>query len=209
MDCKNRSNYFGSVWPCAIGFCSIPSQYLSDGSVSKDVSVLWTNAFFPGDPCAAPAVTTNSLSPKHSTYPVLANPPPKMASAFKHHTVSANGISVHVAEVGAGPLVLFVHGFPESWYSWRHQLPVVAAAGFRAVAMSMRGYGGTDKPKAVEWVLREWSVTNVDGFRFPAGRTRLDCSSGMSSRQLPRWARRRQSSWATIASCSFVRRRVF
>jgi pimeloyl-ACP methyl ester carboxylesterase len=50
-----------------------------------------------------------------------------------------------VAEAGAGPLVLFLHGFPEYWWAWRHQLPAVAACGFRAVAMDLRGYGGSDK----------------------------------------------------------------
>jgi pimeloyl-ACP methyl ester carboxylesterase len=63
-----------------------------------------------------------------------------------HRQVDANGISVHIAEIGSGPLVLFCHGFPESWYSWRHQLPAVAEAGFHAVAMDMRGYGGTTQP---------------------------------------------------------------
>ena len=63
-----------------------------------------------------------------------------------HLDVDANGINVHLVSCGEGPLVLFCHGFPESWYSWRHQLPAVAEAGFRAVAMDMRGYGGTGKP---------------------------------------------------------------
>ena len=67
-----------------------------------------------------------------------------------HHTVEANGIRVHVAEQGAGPLVVLCHGFPESWYSWRHQLPALAEAGFRAVAPDMRGYGQTDRPEAIE-----------------------------------------------------------
>ncbi len=65
---------------------------------------------------------------------------------IKHSTVSANGIRMHVAEAGEGPLVLLCHGFPESWYSWRHQLQALAAAGYRAVAPDMRGYGGTDRP---------------------------------------------------------------
>jgi pimeloyl-ACP methyl ester carboxylesterase len=69
-----------------------------------------------------------------------------MGDTFKHDHVNANGISVHVVTAGEGPLVLFCHGFPESWYSWRHQLPAVAAAGYRAVAMDMRGYGGTSQP---------------------------------------------------------------
>ncbi len=66
-----------------------------------------------------------------------------------HLDVDANGINIHLVSCGEGPLVLFCHGFPESWYSWRHQLPAVAEAGFRAVAMDMRGYGGTGKPADV------------------------------------------------------------
>jgi pimeloyl-ACP methyl ester carboxylesterase len=71
-------------------------------------------------------------------------------ATFTHLDVDANGLAVHLVSCGNGPLVLFCHGFPESWYSWRHQLPAVADAGYRAVAMDMRGYGGTAKPQAVE-----------------------------------------------------------
>ena len=65
-------------------------------------------------------------------------------------TVEANGIKHRIAEMGQGPLVIFLHGFPESWYSWRHQLPATAKAGFHAVAPDLRGYGKTDKPAEVE-----------------------------------------------------------
>jgi pimeloyl-ACP methyl ester carboxylesterase len=64
--------------------------------------------------------------------------------------VEANGIKMRIAEMGQGPLVIFLHGFPESWYSWRHQLPVIAKAGFHAVAPDLRGYGKSDKPANVE-----------------------------------------------------------
>ncbi len=67
-----------------------------------------------------------------------------------HRTIQANGISMHLAEAGEGPLVLLLHGFPESWYSWRHQLPALAAAGYHAVAPDQRGYGRTDAPAAIE-----------------------------------------------------------
>ena len=63
-----------------------------------------------------------------------------------HREVSANGIRLHVAEAGSGPLVLLLHGFPEFWWSWRHQLVALADAGFRAVAVDLRGYGDSDKP---------------------------------------------------------------
>ena len=67
-----------------------------------------------------------------------------------HRTVDANGIRIHIAEQGSGPLVLLCHGFPESWYSWRHQLRALAEAGFRAVAPDMRGYGQSDRPAEIE-----------------------------------------------------------
>lgn len=71
-------------------------------------------------------------------------------SELKHRTVEANGIRVHLAERGDGPVVLLCHGFPETWYSWRHQLEALAAAGFRAVAPDMRGYGETERPEAID-----------------------------------------------------------
>ncbi|MGH2759922.1 MAG: alpha/beta fold hydrolase [Actinomycetota bacterium] len=68
---------------------------------------------------------------------------------LSHRTVRTNGINMHVAEVGVGKPVVFVHGFPELWRSWRNQMPVVAEAGYRAIAPDMRGYGQTDAPAAV------------------------------------------------------------
>ena len=67
-----------------------------------------------------------------------------------HRTVRTNGINLHVAEQGQGPAVVLCHGFPELWYSWRHQLPALAEAGYRAIAPDQRGYGGTDRPEAIE-----------------------------------------------------------
>ena len=71
-------------------------------------------------------------------------------SDITHRAIQANGINVHIAEAGDGPLVLLLHGFPELWYSWRHQLPALAAAGYHAVAPDLRGYGRTDAPDKVE-----------------------------------------------------------
>jgi pimeloyl-ACP methyl ester carboxylesterase len=65
---------------------------------------------------------------------------------WSHRAVSANGTRLHVAESGDGPLVLLLHGFPEFWWTWREQLATLAAAGYRAVAPDLRGYGGSDKP---------------------------------------------------------------
>ena len=67
-----------------------------------------------------------------------------------HLTLAANGIRIHAVEAGSGPLVLLVHGFPESWYSWRHQLPALADAGYRAVAIDVRGYGRSSAPTGVD-----------------------------------------------------------
>src|ERR1700679_4181971 len=63
-----------------------------------------------------------------------------------HRQVQTNGISMHIAEAGEGPLVVMVHGFPGLWYSWRYQLPALAEAGYHAVAVDQRGYGRTDRP---------------------------------------------------------------
>src|SRR5499427_8966225 len=65
---------------------------------------------------------------------------------WMHRYVNANGNRFHLAEAGAGPLVLLLHGFPEFWWAWRHQLTGLADAGYRAVAVDLRGYGASDKP---------------------------------------------------------------
>ncbi len=71
------------------------------------------------------------------------------AAEVTHRLVSSSAGRIHLVEQGFGPLVLLVHGFPESWYSWRHQLPALAAAGFRVVAVDVRGYGRSSKPEDV------------------------------------------------------------
>jgi pimeloyl-ACP methyl ester carboxylesterase len=65
---------------------------------------------------------------------------------WTHRTIDANGIQLHVAEAGSGPLVLLLHGFPEFWWSWRHQLVALAEAGYHVVAPDLRGFGASDKP---------------------------------------------------------------
>ncbi|MET7933109.1 alpha/beta hydrolase [Streptomyces sp. NPDC005322] len=72
-----------------------------------------------------------------------------MTDAVKHSYVDVNGVGLHVAEQGEGPLVLLLHGFPESWYSWRHQFGPLAAAGYRVVAPDQRGYARSDQPDDV------------------------------------------------------------
>ena len=78
--------------------------------------------------------------PSRSDEPIYIDGP------WSHRTVSANGTRFHVAESGDGPLVLLLHGFPQFWWAWREQLISLSAAGYRAVAADLRGYGGSDKP---------------------------------------------------------------
>jgi pimeloyl-ACP methyl ester carboxylesterase len=70
--------------------------------------------------------------------------------SITHRFTEANGIKIHIAEAGAGPLVVLCHGFPESWYSWRHQIKALSEAGYHVVAPDMRGYGQTDRPNAID-----------------------------------------------------------
>jgi pimeloyl-ACP methyl ester carboxylesterase len=75
-----------------------------------------------------------------------AEPVIQISGPWTHRSVTANGTRFHVASMGEGPLVLLLHGFPEFWWTWRHQLVTLAEAGYRAVAVDLRGYGGSDKP---------------------------------------------------------------
>lgn len=72
------------------------------------------------------------------------------AGPWEHRSISANGALFHVVDASPGatdrPLVLLLHGFPQNWYAFRHQLPALADAGYHAVAMDLRGFGGSDKP---------------------------------------------------------------
>ena len=77
--------------------------------------------------------------------------------------IDAGELTLRAAVEGSGPLVVFVHGFPESWYSWRHQLGPVAAAGFTACAIDVRGYGGSDKPHEVAAYAMERIVGDLVG----------------------------------------------
>src|SRR6202023_2402856 len=65
---------------------------------------------------------------------------------LKEYDIATNGISLHVAEQGEGPAVLFCHGFPDTAYTWRRQMNAVASAGYRAIAPDMRGYGRSSAP---------------------------------------------------------------
>lgn len=91
-----------------------------------------------------------------------------MHRQFSLTTIETNGVTLRAAVEGDGPLVILVHGWPELWYSWRHQIKPIAEAGFRVVAPDLRGYGGSDKPEAVEAydmaTLMADVVGIIDGF---------------------------------------------
>jgi pimeloyl-ACP methyl ester carboxylesterase len=72
--------------------------------------------------------------------------PGDLIDGVTHRSVDVAGRAFHIAEAGSGPLVLLLHGFPECWYSWRHQLTALAAAGYHVVAPDQRGYGRTGGP---------------------------------------------------------------
>jgi len=82
-------------------------------------------------------------------------------TVFTH--ISLADVRLRAAVEGTGPLVVMVHGFPESWFSWRHQMAPIAAAGFTACAIDVRGYGGSDKPRAVADYAMERMVCDVTG----------------------------------------------
>ena len=82
---------------------------------------------------------------------------------FTHKFVDTNGIRMHVAEAGSGYPIVLCHGFPELWYSWRHQMRALADAGFRAIAPDQRGYGETDRPQPVEVYTQRQLVSDITG----------------------------------------------
>src|SRR5512143_2340365 len=77
--------------------------------------------------------------------------------------IDTNGVKLRAVVSGQGPLVVMVHGFPESWYSYRHQIGPIAAAGFTACAIDVRGYGGSDKPYPVADYAMQHMVGDVAG----------------------------------------------
>lgn len=89
-----------------------------------------------------------------------------------HQYAKISGIRLHYVEAGTGPLVVLLHGFPECWYSWRHQIPALADAGFRVIAPDMRGYNESEKPPGVRNYHIEHLVADVIGLIRHAGEDR-------------------------------------
>ena len=98
-----------------------------------------------------------------------------MSAAIHFRRVATNGIHLNVAEAGPedGPLALLLHGFPENWYGWRHQIEPLAAAGFRVVVPDQRGYGSSDRPRGVAAYRLDELVADVLGLVDAAGRERV------------------------------------
>jgi pimeloyl-ACP methyl ester carboxylesterase len=86
-----------------------------------------------------------------------------MHPAPSFQNIAVNGVNLRCVVEGEGPLVLMIHGWPESWYSWRHQIGPVRDAGYRVVVPDVRGYGGSDKPQAIEAYDMESLVGDVLG----------------------------------------------
>lgn len=97
-----------------------------------------------------------------------------MTKTWTHREGRVNGIRLHWVEEGEGPLVVLLHGFPEFWYAWRHQLPALAAAGFRAVAPDLRGYNLSDKPAGVSAYRIEALLDDLAGLIARLGEGQKD-----------------------------------
>ena len=96
----------------------------------------------------------------------------EIVAEIQHRDVETNGIQLHVAEAGRGPLVVLLHGFPEGWYSWRHQLAALSAGGFHVVAPDQRGYGRSDAPDEAGAYTMMHLVGDVVGLVAALGETR-------------------------------------
>lgn len=96
---------------------------------------------------------------------------PALATLLTHRTVVADGVRLHYVEAGpsAGPVIVMLHGFPESWYSWRKQIPPLAAAGYRVLAPDMRGVGDSDRPRATSAYTLDRLADDVAGVMRAAG----------------------------------------
>ncbi|WP_044248281.1 alpha/beta fold hydrolase [Chondromyces apiculatus] len=93
-------------------------------------------------------------------------------SKLSHRYTERNGVRLHYVEAGEGPLVVLLHGFPEFWYSWRHQIPALVAAGFRVIAPDMRGYNLSDKPAGISAYTMEELTADIAALIRASGEAR-------------------------------------
>lgn len=122
-------------FPCTFSACLL--VFLPAFSVNKQIPQVQPSSFLP-------FLTTQKPQQKQEK-----DIGGSMEEDIQHKIVNVNGINMHIAEKGQGPLILFIHGFPLLWYSWRHQITALASLGYRAVAPDLRGYGDTDAPAEV------------------------------------------------------------
>jgi len=97
---------------------------------------------------------------------------PPVDDLITHHHWTVNALDMHLVEAGEGPLVVLLHGFPDLWYSWRRQIPALAAAGFRVLAPDLRGYADTEAPRGVAAYRLEHLVADVVDLVTVAGEQR-------------------------------------
>jgi pimeloyl-ACP methyl ester carboxylesterase len=90
----------------------------------------------------------------------------------QHRRTVVNGVGLHYVEAGDGPLVVLLHGFPEFWYSWRHQIAALAGAGFRVLAPDLRGYNESDKPRGIRHYRIDVLIDDVVGLIRQTGAER-------------------------------------
>jgi pimeloyl-ACP methyl ester carboxylesterase len=124
------------------------SSAMRDAKLSRR-DMLWAGAALTvgaafAEPPKAGAAEPGGAGPEPASWVDSAMP------EVTHRMIETNGIRLRVAEQGEGPLIILCHGFPECWYSWRHQLGALAKDGFHAVAPDLRGYGRSDRPEEVE-----------------------------------------------------------
>src|SRR5258706_1540412 len=94
-----------------------------------------------------PSAPGSFLGPHPSALGPFSGPRPSSLGPVQHKTADISGTRIHYVEAGAGPLVVLLHGFPEFWYSWRKQIPALAAAGFRGIAPDLRGENQSSTPE--------------------------------------------------------------
>jgi pimeloyl-ACP methyl ester carboxylesterase len=123
------------------------SSAMHDASISRRDMLLAAGALTVAAAYAEPSIAAAPVSGPDAQPTSWVDP---TMPEVTHRMIEANGIRLHVAEQGGGPLVILCHGYPECWYSWRHQLGALAKAGFHAVAPDLRGYGRSDRPEEVE-----------------------------------------------------------
>ena len=104
--------------------------------------------------------------------PSVAESHPGGGPAYVERNIDLNGVRLHVVEAGRGPLVVLLHGFPEFWYAWHRQIPVLAAAGYRVVVPDLRGYNLSDKPRGVRAYGIDRLIEDVEGIIAACGAER-------------------------------------